>query len=52
MKRKRYSPEQIVAALKQAELGMPVADVIRRMGITEQTFYRKRSANHTFPALN
>lgn len=40
MKRKRYSTEQIVAALKQAELGMPVADLIRQMGITEQTYYR------------
>ncbi len=29
MKRKRYLSEQIVAALKQAELDMPVADVIR-----------------------
>jgi len=29
MKRKRFSAEQIVAVLKQAELGMPVADVIR-----------------------
>jgi len=40
MKRKRFSAEQIVAVLKQAELGMPVADVIRQMGISEQTFYR------------
>ena len=40
MKRKRYSSEQIVAALKQAELGMPVAEVIRQLGITEQTYYR------------
>ena len=40
MKRKRFSIEQIVAALKQAELGMPVADVIRQVGISEQTFYR------------
>jgi putative transposase len=32
--------EQIVAVLKQAELGMPVADVIRQVGISEQTFYR------------
>ncbi len=40
MKRKRYSTEQIVAALKQAELGMPVADLVRQMGITEQTYYR------------
>ncbi len=40
MKRKRYSTEQIVAALKQAELGLPVADLIRQLGISEQTFYR------------
>ena len=40
MKRKRFSVEQIVAVLKQAELGMPVADVIRQMGISEQTFCR------------
>jgi putative transposase len=26
--------------LKQAELGLPVADVIRQVGISEQTFYR------------
>ena len=40
MKRKRFSVEQIVAVLKQAELGMAVADVIRQVGISEQTFYR------------
>ena len=40
MKKKRFSVEQIVAVLKQVELGMPVAEVIRRIGISEQTFYR------------
>ena len=40
MKRKRFSVEQIVAVLKQAELGMPVADILRQVGISEQTFYR------------
>jgi putative transposase len=40
MKRKRFSIEQIVAVLKQAELGMPVADILRQVGISEQTFYR------------
>lgn len=40
MKKKRFSVEQIVAILKQAELGMPVADVIRQVGIFEQTFRR------------
>ena len=40
MKKKRFSVEQIVAVLKQAELGLPVADLIRQVGISEQTFYR------------
>jgi len=40
MKRKRYSVEQIVAIMKQAELGLPVADLIQQVGISEQTFYR------------
>lgn len=40
MKGKRFAVEQIVAILKQAELGMPVADIIRQVGISEQTFYR------------
>ena len=30
MKRKRFSVEQIVAIVKQAEMGMPVAELIRR----------------------
>ena len=40
MKKSRYSEEQISYALKQAETGTPVAEVLRRMGISEQTFYR------------
>jgi putative transposase len=40
MKRKRFSVEQIVAVLKQAEAGLPVADLIRQVGISEQTYYR------------
>jgi maltooligosyltrehalose trehalohydrolase len=40
MKKKRFSVEQIVGVLKQAELGVPVAEVIRKAGISEQTFYR------------
>ena len=40
MKRKRFSVEQIVAVLKQAEAGTPVAELIRHVGISEQTFYR------------
>ena len=40
MKKSRYTEEQIAFALKQAETGTPVAEVMRRMGISEQTFYR------------
>jgi putative transposase len=40
VKKSRYTEEQIAYALKQAETGIPVAEVIRRMGISEQTFYR------------
>jgi len=40
VKRKRFSVEQIVAVLKQAEIGLPIADLIRQVGISEQTYYR------------
>ena len=40
MKRKRFSVEHMVAVVKQAEQEVPVADLIRKVGITEQTFYR------------
>ena len=40
MKKSKYIDEQIAFALKQAQTGTPVAEVIRRMGISEQTFYR------------
>ncbi len=32
--------EQIAGVLKQAQVGVPVAEVIRKAGISEQTFYR------------
>ncbi len=40
MRKSRFTEEQIAFALKQAETGTPVKEVIRKMGITEQTFYR------------
>lgn len=39
MKQKRFSVEQIAAVLKQAEVGVPVAELIRKGGIPHQTFY-------------
>jgi putative transposase len=43
MKKSRYTEEQIAYALKQAELGTPVAEVCRKMGISEATFYNWRT---------
>jgi len=40
MTRRTFSEEQIVYALRQAEAGTPVVEVCRKLGVTEQTFYR------------
>lgn len=42
MKKSRFSEEQIIGILKQAENGRPVAELVRESGITETTFYRWR----------
>ena len=40
MKKKQFTEAQIAFALRQAESGTPVAEIIRKMGISEVTFYR------------
>ena len=40
MKRKRFSVEQIVTAVKLHESGSSIANICRKMGIAEGTFYR------------
>lgn len=40
MKKSRYTEEQIAFALKQAELGTSVAEVCRKMGVSEAAFFR------------
>ena len=40
MKQKRYSDEQIAFALRQAESGTAVAEICRKLGVSEPTFYR------------
>jgi len=40
MTRKKHTEAQIAFALRQAEEGTPVAEITRKMGIAEQTFYR------------
>ena len=39
MKRKRFTEEQIIGVLKERELGTGTADLCRRHGISQQTFY-------------
>ena len=40
MKKQRHTEEQIAFILQQVELGAPVQEVCRKIGVTEQTFYR------------
>ena len=40
MKKKRYTEEQIAFALRQHESGTTVSEIVRKLGISEQTFYR------------
>lgn len=43
MKRSRFSEEQIIGILKQAEAGVKVGDICREKGISDATFYKWRS---------
>lgn len=40
MKKSKFTEEQITFALRQAEAGTPVVEICRKMGVTEQSFYR------------
>ena len=46
MPRRKYTPEEVIGKLREAEVGLaqgrPVAEVCRQIGVTEQTFYRWR----------
>ncbi len=39
MKKSRFTDEQIAHALRQAEAGTPVAEITRKLGVSEATFY-------------
>ena len=40
---KRYTEEQIVYALQQAEVGVSIRELTRKMGVSEATFFRWKS---------
>ena len=42
MRKSRYTEEQIIRALKEADSGTPAGQIARRMGVTPTTFYRWR----------
>jgi putative transposase len=42
VKRQRYSEEQIIGILKEAEAGVPLADLVRKHGISTASFYAWR----------
>jgi putative transposase len=43
MKRSKYTEEQIIGAIKQHEAGTKTQDICRKLGISEQTFYKWKS---------
>jgi len=43
MKRKRFTEEQIIGVLKEHELGAKTADLCRKHGVSEATFYNWKS---------
>ena len=43
MQRKRFSEEQIIPILKEAEAGLPLPELLRKYGISAGTYYRWKS---------
>ena len=43
MRKSKFSESQIVGILKEAEAGIPVADLVRRHAVSKATFFKWRS---------
>ena len=44
MKKERFTEEQIAYALAQESTGQTIAEICRKLGVSEQTFYRWKKA--------
>jgi len=42
MKKKRFTEEQIAYSLAQESTGQTIAEICRKLGVSEQTFYRRK----------
>ncbi len=40
MRKSKFTPEQILQSIRQAEAGTPIVEICRKLGVTETTFYR------------
>lgn len=56
MAKSRHTPEQVIDKLREAEVaiakGSTVAEAARRIGLTEQAFYRRRLRPSCLPTLS
>lgn len=43
MTRKRYTEEQVIAVMKEAQAGVPCAELCRKHGMSDATFYKWRA---------
>ena len=52
MKKKRYTEEQIIGILKEADAGMAVTELCRKHGMSNPTFYKWRAKYGVLPPLS
>lgn len=49
---KQYTNEETVLALRQSEYGTPIAEIILKLGVSEQTFYRWKKNSQSLGSPN